>query len=231
MLQTAKHREIMYHILRDIFSWEYATNLAFTSSTLCYFIHQLDRFSTDLDIDLVRQVDNETLFLEYIESVLTKYGKIKQKTRKDYSFVFVMNYGENDMNLKLEINTKIWAENQYEIINLYGLEMLAQDRSTIFANKLVTIASSKIIVNRDIYDVYFFFQNKFPINEAVVRERTGKSLREYLQFLLEFLDAHMNRDNLVDGLDELLDTTQKDFAREKLASEILGILQLQSTLL
>jgi len=55
MLDKNKHREIMYSILRDIFSSDLGKYLAFKGGTACYFFHGLDRFSTDLDFDLVDQ--------------------------------------------------------------------------------------------------------------------------------------------------------------------------------
>ena len=53
MLNTDKHRQIMFMIIKDIFNsnlWKY---LAFKWWTACYFLHSLDRFSTDLDFDLL----------------------------------------------------------------------------------------------------------------------------------------------------------------------------------
>ncbi len=227
MLQVTKHREIMYHILRDIFSWEYASNLAFKWGTLCYFVHKLDRFSTDLDIDLVRNMKDENLFLIHIESILIKYGKIKEKIKKRYTFFFLLSYGETDMNIKVEINTRIWNENHYEIVNFFGIEMLVQDRSTLFANKLVALTDRSMVVNRDLYDTYFFFRNMFPINEAVIQERTGKNLKEYFIYLLDFIEKHVNRNNPLDGLGEVLDPKQKAFVKEKLYGELVWILQFQ----
>jgi predicted nucleotidyltransferase component of viral defense system len=45
------------------------------------------------------------------------------------------------------------------------------DKSTIFANKLVALTERN--TNRDIYDVFFFIQQNFDINEDVILERTG----------------------------------------------------------
>lgn len=188
----------MYHIVRDIFSGEYRTNLAFKGGTLCYFLHKLDRFSTDLDIDLVRAVADEDVFLSYIETLVAKYGKVKEKTRKHFAFFFLLSYGEADMNIKIEINTRIWTENQYEIVSFFGLDILAQERSTIFANTLVALTDRPSVVNRDIYDAYFFFQNMFPINEALIVERTGKNTQEYLKYLRAYLEKKANPKNLLD---------------------------------
>lgn len=227
MLQTAKHREVMYHILRDIFSWNFAHNLVFKGGTLCYFVHELDRFSTDLDIDLIEEIDDEQKFLDEMESILNKYGKIKEKTKKRHTFFFLLSYGEADMNIKIEINTRIWKANTYEMINFFGLEMFAQEKSTIFANKLVALTDRKKIANRDLYDIFFFFKNIFPINEAIIVERTGKNLKEYLEYLLEFIEKNVNKKNLLDGLWEVLNNKQKAFVKEKLLDELLWVLQFQ----
>ncbi|NCO31503.1 nucleotidyl transferase AbiEii/AbiGii toxin family protein [bacterium] len=48
--------------------------------------------------------------------------------------------------------------------------MRVQDKSTIFANKLVALIERH--TNRDIYDVYFMFTNIFSINEKIIIERT-----------------------------------------------------------
>lgn len=227
MLQVTKHRELMYNVLRDIFSSEYAVNLAFKGGTLCYFIYSLDRFSTDIDLDLVHPVWDEDIFLQNIGSILNRYGTIKETTRKRSTFFFLLSYGETDMNIKIEINTRIWGANKYELLNFYGVELLAMEKSTIFANKLVATTDRKKVVNRDLYDIYFFFKNMFPINDAVIRERTGKATKEYLKYLLEFLDINVKKKNLLDGLWEVLDSKQKTFVKEKLLDELRGMIQFQ----
>ena len=54
MLNKDLHRKIMYQILQDIFNSEIWKYLAFKWGTACYFFHNLDRFSTDLDFDFVK---------------------------------------------------------------------------------------------------------------------------------------------------------------------------------
>ena len=46
------------------------------------------------------------------------------------------------------------------------------DKASIFANKLVALTDRKIMVNRDLYDICFFYKNNFPINEKIITERT-----------------------------------------------------------
>lgn len=92
MLRTAKHREVMYFILRDVFDSKYARNLAFKGGTLCYFLYGLDRFSTDLDFDCVSTPENETDFIETISSILRRYGTLKQSLKKKHTYFFLLSY-------------------------------------------------------------------------------------------------------------------------------------------
>jgi hypothetical protein len=50
------------------------------------------------------------------------------------------------------------------------------------------VALSERFTNRDIYDVYFFFTNLFDIDEDIVYERTGQSLKTLLQKILQKLE-------------------------------------------
>jgi predicted nucleotidyltransferase component of viral defense system len=62
-----------------------------------------------------------------------------------------------------------------------------QTKATIFANKLVALLER--MANRDIYDVYFFFQRLWDINEAVIEERTGKISNEVCKLILDKLQS------------------------------------------
>jgi hypothetical protein len=112
-----------------------------------------------LDFDLILPLEDEANFFLELTKMLEKYGKIKERTKKRSTYFFLVSYGDQDMNIKIEINTRIWKANTYEIINFFGASILAMEKSTIFANKLVAVTDRAQIANRDIYDVYFFFKN------------------------------------------------------------------------
>jgi predicted nucleotidyltransferase component of viral defense system len=211
MLNREKHRFIMFQILKEIFESDIGKHLAFKWGTACYFLYDLDRFSTDLDFDLIddSSVDGT------IEQILSRYGTLKKWNK------MVLSYGEHDINIKIDISRNIWKSNQYEIVNFYGTDIRVQDKATIFANKLVALTERS--TNRDIYDVWFFFQNMFPISEAVIQERTGKTTREFLKTVEQKLQKLPKNYNILDGLGEVLTEKQKYFVKEKLISELMGI--------
>lgn len=175
MLNKEKHRQIMYNILIDIFSSDLSKNLALKWWTACYFLYSLDRFSTDLDFDLILKNENID---EKIIKILKKYWEVKND-----KYDIKLSYWDKEVNIKIDINRNIWENNEYELVNFFWTDIRVQNKSTIFANKLVALTER--MANRDIYDVYFFFKNSFDINEKVIFERTWKSKKELFTHLTE----------------------------------------------
>jgi len=216
MLNKDLHRQKMYEILQEIFNsnlWKY---LAFKWWTACYFFHNLDRFSTDLDFDLVKDYKNID---EDIIKILEKYWKVKI-----WKFNIKLSYWENDVNIKIDINRNIWKNNSYELLNFYWTDILTQEQWTIFANKLVALTERN--TNRDIYDVYFFFKNNFNINEDIIIERTNKTKNELLWNIIKKLEKLWKNYKILDWLWEVLkDEKHKNFVKTKLIKDLISILQ------
>ena len=214
MLNRDKHRLIMFQILKDIFSSEIWKCLAFKWWTAYYFLYGLDRFSTDLDFDLVENIPDLD---EKIIKIISKYWQIKAKNK------IILSFWENLTNIKIDVNRKIWKANKYDYVDFFWTMIKVQNKETIFANKLVALLER--FTNRDIYDVYFFFKNFFDINEKVIFERTWLSLNELFKKIIEKLDKLPKNYKILDWLWELLDEKQKDFVKNKLISELKNILQ------
>ena len=70
--------------------------------------------------------------------------------------------------------------------------------------------------SRDIYDVWFFLQHRFPINKAIVEQRSKMTFAELLQKCIGQLEKMSNR-HILDGAGELLTASQKDWAKARLA--------------
>lgn len=216
MLNRDKHRQLLFQILKDIFSSELWKYLAFKWWTACYFLYGLDRFSTDLDFDVLQNGEDID---EKMVKILSKYGKVKKWNK------LIVSYQENAVNIKVDINRKIRKANTYEWIDFYGTTIRVQDKATIFANKLVAMIERN--TNRDIYDIYFFFQNLFAINEQVIQERTWKSLKELYRNMLDFLQKLPKKYKILDWLGEVLDEKQKHFVKDKLLYELINILHMK----
>jgi predicted nucleotidyltransferase component of viral defense system len=205
----------MFQLIKDIFSssiWRY---LAFKWWTACYFLYGLDRFSTDLDFDLLDDIHID----DDLMMILKKYGTIKRWSK------IILSYGEHDINIKIDINRKIRHHNTYEFVDFYGTMIQVQDKSTIFANKLVALTQRS--TNRDIYDVYFFFQKLFDINIDLVSERTWSDLKSLYHQIIDKLHRLPTNYKILDGLWELLDARQKHRTKTHLVSSLLSLLHMK----
>lgn len=215
MLNQDKHRLIMFQILKDIFHSPIGKHFAFKWGTACYFLYGLNRFSTDLDFDLLEDITIDEQLIE----ILKKYWSIKTGQK------IILSYGEHDINIKIDISRKVRKSNTYTFIDFYGTLIKVQDKATIFANKLVALTERS--TNRDIYDVHFFFNHLFDINETIVVERTWSDLKILYKKILDTLQALPDSYKILDWLGELLDNSQKNRTKNSLIPDLIWILQMK----
>ena len=84
MLDQAKHRKIMIEILLEIFSNSKISHLlGFKGGTALYLFHNLDRFSVDLDFDLLDRDQEQFVFDELLQ-ILSNFGEIKDQAIKHF---------------------------------------------------------------------------------------------------------------------------------------------------
>ena len=188
------------------------------------FFHNLNRFSTDLDFNLLVPEKLDMVY-ERIKSILTRFGTIDDEAKKFYGSVLVLNYGKGERMLKVEISIRQYPDH-YEMRSLAGTDVRVMTMPDMFAHKLC--AMGERLSPRDIFDVYFFLQKHTDINEEIVRLRTGKSVNEYAKWCA----AHVQEASpklLMQGLGEVLnDTKSKTFVKNKLIGETSSALEIFS---
>ena len=220
-----KHKLYMAQILSLIFKDKNLCNaLAFKGGTSLMFFHRLNRFSTDLDFNLL---DPDKLDMVYnkVRTILTRFGTIDDEAKKLYGPVLVLNYGKGERMLKVEISVRQYPDH-YETRSLAGTDIRVMTMSDMFAHKLC--AMGERLSPRDIFDVWFFLQNHTEINEEIVMLRTGKSVSEYAAWCAERVHEASPK-LLMQGLGEVLnDNKSKAFVKDKLIGEASSALELFS---
>ena len=98
-------------------------------------------------------------------------------------------------------------------------------REDMAAHKLCAMYERIGKTNRDIFDVYFFLKNSWPINKQIVENRTGMTYKEFLQKNIDLLERATDR-NILSCIGELLDEKQKDWVKSKLRAETIFLLRL-----
>lgn len=213
----------MAQILSLIFKDKELCNaLAFKGGTSLMFFHNLGRFSTDLDFNLLVP-DKLDIVYDRVRAILTRFGTVDDEAKKNYGLVIVLNYGKGERMLKVEISTREYPDH-YETLSLAGTDIRVMTMPDMFAHKLC--AMGERLSPRDIYDVWFFLQNHTEINEEIVRQRTGKSVSEYAAWCAEQV-CESSPKLLMQGLGEVLnDAKSKTFVKNKLIEETSAALKL-----
>ena len=229
-LDQARHRVILVEILRDIFTNPITSGaLGFKGGTAAYLFHGLNRFSVDLDFDLLDPSLTDIVFDE-LKALLLRHGNLKLADKKRYSLIFILDYidkASGAQNVKLEVNLRNF-NSRYEVQQYLGIPMRVMVREDMAANKLVACYERIGKTNRDLYDCYFFLSRHWPINQKIIENRTGKGYSEFLADLLDSVEQMKSR-SILAGMGELLDEKQKSWVRNHLKEELLFQIRLLQT--
>ena len=223
-INISLHKKIMLQILKDIYSdTSISPFLGFKGGTAAYMFYGLNRFSVDLDFDLLDKNKEDYVF-EKIEQIVRNYGKIKDVRKKRFNLFFLLSYEEKAQNIKVEVNRRSFGS-RYEVKTYLGISMLIMVRDDMFAHKLMAMYERIGKTNRDIYDVWFFLNNNWPINKEIVEQRAGMPFKDFLQKCIDLLEKTEDR-NILAGIGELLDAKQKSWAKTKLRAETIFLFKL-----
>ncbi|MDD3940506.1 MAG: nucleotidyl transferase AbiEii/AbiGii toxin family protein [Candidatus Pacebacteria bacterium] len=230
MLNRGKHQLIMGQILKDIYSdISVGPLLGFKGGTCAYFFYNLPRFSVDLDFDLlVTNEKNQKLVFEKIVAILSKYGQIKDQYIKRFTIFVLLSYGNDDHNIKVEINVRKLVENikdHYEMKEYLGISMFVAKKDYLFASKLCALTMRTETAMRDIYDIHYFAKSNWDINAEVIKERTDKTIKEYLADCIAFIEK-VKDNQMLQGLGELVDSEkEKAWIRTYLKTDSIFMLK------
>lgn len=225
VLNKDLHRTSFLNVLRSIYSDpELRTVLGFKGGTAALFFYELPRFSVDLDFDLLDSDKKEIVF-QKVKAILEKNGILSQAWEKQNTLFYLLHYQKGERTLKIEISKRP-SRSMFEIKNYLGISMLVMKQEDITAGKLSALLTRKEFASRDMFDLEFFLRNEWPINEAVVKEKTELSLEEALKEAIKKVEE-IDKDQLLRGLGELLeDNKQKAWVKGKLKDELLFRLRL-----
>jgi predicted nucleotidyltransferase component of viral defense system len=221
----ATHRTILFQILKDIYSdTTVAPFLGLKGGTAAVMFYGLDRFSVDLDLDLIDETKQDIVFEKLIK-IVAKHGDIKESHIKRFSLFCLLSYEDKARNVKVEVNRRQFGS-RYEIKTYLGVSMPVMVQTDMFAHKLMAMHERIGKTSRDIYDVWFFLKNRFPINKEIVEKRAGVPFDQLVDMCIDQLERLSNR-RILEGVGEFLTPSQKDWAKSKLKQETIALLTLR----
>ena len=169
-LNQATYKSILVKILKDIFSDpDIGPILGFKGGTAAYLFYNLDRFSVDLDFDLLDAAKEKFVF-EKIKGIIEKYGQVKTADIKRYNLIYILSYDGKEpgaQNVKVEVNKRNFGS-RYDIKSYLGIPMKVMIPEDMAANKLVAFYERIGKTNRDVYDSWFFFSNHWSVNQKLI---------------------------------------------------------------
>jgi len=220
MLDQKLHERFLMILLRDIYSDIYlAPRLLFKGGTACYFFYKLNRFSTDLDFDLLEK-QSASAVKDRIEKIIQKYGRITDQQIKYNTIFFCFAYRVGEQNIKLEISTRDLPAGK-TVKNFFGLSVPVMNIEDMFSYKLIAITGRKKIANRDLYDTNWFFGQQIVPNEEIIQNMTNMDTVSYLKKVLLFVKKNIGNRNILNGLGEVLDTDQKQWVKQNLKDNLI----------
>jgi predicted nucleotidyltransferase component of viral defense system len=226
------HKSYLNRLLMEIVDQPLlAQTLAFKGGTCAAMLGYLNRFSVDLDFDVLEGADKDVLRKLFRQVFIHLGLNVSQEFENE--FIFQLSYSSSPRkrsSIKVSaVNTKIEA-NQYRVQYYPEVDRLinSQTIETMFANKLVAVtdkyAQHGTITGRDIYDIHHFFTQGYGYHQAIIRERTGITPREYLGRLIDFIKEHITETIIYQDLNSLLSLQQFHKVRKTLILDTLYIL-------
>jgi len=226
-LDKIKHRNLMKNILISIYKdFDLWTSLVFKWWTAMYFLYWLDRFSTDLDFDLILENNNisDDIILEKINKILINFWEVKRSFNKRNTIFSLLSYWNIDHNIKIEIS-KRWISWKYEKINWFSSSLLVMKKESIFTNKLIALLSRTNLANRDIYDIYFFFDNNIDFDIELLEKKVWKDYIKYFKDIIVFLKNIKKSHSILEWLWEVLGKDKKSFVKNNLLNEVIWMFE------
>lgn len=173
---------------------------AFQGGTALRIIHQLKRFSEDLDFVLLESFDSfrwqsylKSIELEFnsfgvnleIKDRVEAKGAIKTAFLKEDSFARILELtydrlpsDEQKITIKLEIDTQPPEGSTYEnayLIYPYPFSLLIQDLPSLFASKCHALLCRKYEKGRDWFDFLWYISKKTSINYLLIKNALYQS--------------------------------------------------------
>jgi predicted nucleotidyltransferase component of viral defense system len=228
------HKAWLYRVLTGIYdNADLAKVLYFKGGTCAAMLGYLDRFSVDLDFDYVgeRKAIPETR--KKLEKIFAELGLTihdKSKVVPQYFLKYEAQKGQRNT-MKIDVSVPPPRANTYEQKRFSEIDRIitCQTIETMMANKLVAFMdryeNNEAIAGRDLYDIHHFFMQGYRYNEAVIKERTGKSTIQFFTDLIAFVEQHVTEEIITQDLNMLLPYERFSRIRKILKSETLMFLR------
>lgn len=200
-------------ILAIVFNSKFGPHLSFLGGTCLRFVHRIERFSEDLDFDLIKPDLDYDALAKFLGKKLRELGFPADATVKKTENIIIINVkfsqvmkemGVSDLEdqklkIKFEIDPTPYASIRHESrqVFAYGksFNIISNTLETLFAQKILAIIFRPYQKGRDFYDlVWFLSQKKIEPNYEIFKEKGIKIANR--QELIDFLKEQAKKSDL-----------------------------------
>jgi hypothetical protein len=234
--QDIIHKSYLNRVLIEVIDRPLLSqHLAFKGGTCASMLGFLDRFSVDLDFDLLSKSQSSMVRKEFHE-LFDHLGLAVTKESKNTLF-FQVKYISNTPlarnTIKISAIDNAVKTNEYAVQYFAEIDRLMKSQTigTLFANKLVALTDRytkyHTIAGRDIYDIHHYFVAGYAYSGAVIEERTHHTVCAYFASLIEFIQKHVTQTIVNEDLNTLLPPDGFREIRKVLLPETLHFLTME----
>jgi len=204
------------------------SNLRFKGGTCALMLGYLDRFSVDLDFDIINESKIKSL-RPILEKVFKGEGfEIRDQSLKVLEFNLKYQALPNERNtLRFDALGTNYKNNIYENVMLPEINRYfgCQTVETMFSHKLMALMERfdrhRTIAGRDIYDIHYFFLTGRNYLPGLIKERTGQTVQNFFLKLKDFVEKRATTEILVMDLGYLLPADKMRFVKKNLLLETI----------
>lgn len=224
MVEINRHKFFLIQLLKDIYAdLELANNLGFKGGTALMLFHDLPRFSVDLDFNLLN-LGKTNLVYDRIREIVMQYGSIRDEAKKHHGMIIVLDYGQHQRNLKIEISNREFGD-RYEIRNYLGIQVRVMQLPDMLSHKLCALLDRKTLTHRDVFDCHFLMEKRTPLNLGIIEKRMGMPLDVYLQKCIDAVEQ-ITEKRILSGMGELMSDDTRQFVKLRLKQETITLLKM-----
>ncbi|OGJ51456.1 hypothetical protein A2335_03790 [Candidatus Peregrinibacteria bacterium RIFOXYB2_FULL_32_7] len=234
--QDALHLAWLYRLLTEIIDCQNISSIiAFKGGTCATMRGWLNRFSVDLDFELIEDLDAKKMlsFRQSLRKIFSKLDlEIKDQSKIIPQYFLKYTAPENQRNtIKLEFIPKTAQSNTYDMVRLIDIDRIIRcyNQETMFSNKLIALLDRyekhKIIAARDLYDINQFLLQGFKFKPSIIKERTKLSVSKFFIKLNSFIEKKITQEIINQDLNYLLNQEEFQKIRKTLKNESLLFLK------
>lgn len=231
--KDAYHKAQLFRLLVEIIDDEdVSSQMCFKGGTCAAMLGFLDRFSVDLDFDLLEGADRR-LLRPKLHQVFSGLGlEIKDESRTTLQFLLRYEARTDERNtIKLDILDQGFKSNVCKAQYLLEIDrfMGCQTIETMFANKMVSLIDryekNKSIAGRDVYDIHHFFLQGYSYRPEIIKERRGTEVEDFFEELIDFIEQKVTQTIINQDLNTILPKEKFSQIRKVIKNETLTFLR------